>query len=72
MDVIDRAGLAKQVQAKLRTSLNLRVPVSLSGPESLPRFENEGPSVGAGEFGGVSQHGFGNWQASRSRWVIGT
>ena len=38
-DVIDRAGLAKQVQAKLRTSLNLRVPVSLSGPESLPRFE---------------------------------
>lgn len=39
VDVIARAGLATHVAAKLRASLNLRVPVILCGPESLPRFE---------------------------------
>ena len=39
VDVIARAGLATHVAAKLRASLNLRVPVNLCGPESLPRFE---------------------------------
>lgn len=39
VDVIARAGLATHVAAKLRASLNLRVPVTLCGPESLPRFE---------------------------------
>ena len=38
-DVLARAGLATHVQSKLRVSLNLRVPVTLCGPESLPRFE---------------------------------
>jgi phenylacetate-CoA ligase len=39
VDVVARAGLATQVQSKLRASLSLRVPVTLCGPESLPRFE---------------------------------
>ncbi len=39
VDVISRAGLAKEVAAQLRAALNLRIPVTLCGPESLPRFE---------------------------------
>ena len=39
VDVIARAGLATHVQSKLRASLNLRVPVTLCGTVSLPRFE---------------------------------
>ncbi|MHB8897916.1 MAG: phenylacetate--CoA ligase family protein [Thermoguttaceae bacterium] len=38
-DVPSRTGLAREVAAQLRAALNLRVPVTLCGPESLPRFE---------------------------------
>jgi len=39
VDVASRTGLAAQVAARLRAALNLRVPVVLCGPETLPRFE---------------------------------
>jgi phenylacetate-CoA ligase len=39
VDVMSRAGLAQELAAKLRTALNLRIPVRMCGPESLPRFE---------------------------------
>jgi len=35
----DPAALAREVEAALRTSFNLRIPVTLAAPGALPRFE---------------------------------
>lgn len=39
IDVVSRGALATHVANQIRATLNLRVPVTLCGPESLPRFE---------------------------------
>jgi len=38
-EVADAAGLARELESALQTAFNLRVPVTVAPPGSLPRYE---------------------------------